>query len=214
MKITKIGHCCLIIEEKGVKLLTDPGAYSEGQENVTGLDGVLITHEHPDHLHMESLKAVLEKNKNARVITNNSVGKILAKEDIPFEVIEDGKSGNVNGLKIKGHGDSHAPIKDFPPIDVQNTGYFIGDMLYYPGDAFYEIGKPVDILALPVAGPWMKAEEAVEFAKSVKPKHAFPVHDGMIIEGRYTGSHMVPAAILPKEGIDFVVLTNGQSVEF
>ncbi|MBI2052837.1 MAG: MBL fold metallo-hydrolase, partial [Candidatus Ryanbacteria bacterium] len=28
MKITKFGHCCLLIKENGVRILTDPGTYS------------------------------------------------------------------------------------------------------------------------------------------------------------------------------------------
>ena len=51
MKITKIGHCCLVLEEESIKILTDPGSFTiEGQEQITDLDVVLITHEHQDHL--------------------------------------------------------------------------------------------------------------------------------------------------------------------
>jgi len=214
MRITKIGHCCLVIEEDGVRLLTDPGAWSSGQELVEGLDAILITHEHGDHLHIESLKQVLTNNTKVRVITNTAVGNIIKKEGIDFEVVEDGETTNVSGMVIEGYGNKHATIKDFPPIDVQNTGYFIGERLYYPGDALHKIGKSVDILALPVSGPWMKIEEAITYAKEVSPKHAFPVHDGMIIEGRYTGVHAVPLKILPDAGIDFVVLGSGESIEF
>ncbi len=28
MKIKKIGHCCLIIETKGVRIMTDPGTFT------------------------------------------------------------------------------------------------------------------------------------------------------------------------------------------
>ena len=34
MKITKLGHCCLVIEEKGLKILTDPGSYTDTQNNI------------------------------------------------------------------------------------------------------------------------------------------------------------------------------------
>ena len=28
MKIKKIGHCCLIIETKGIRIMTDPGTFT------------------------------------------------------------------------------------------------------------------------------------------------------------------------------------------
>ena len=61
MKITKFGHCCLLIEENGVRILTDPGTYSTQQSEVKNIDFVLITHEHADHFHIDSLKALFLK---------------------------------------------------------------------------------------------------------------------------------------------------------
>ena len=40
MKITKFGHCCLLIEENGVRILTDPGTYSTQQSEVKYIDFV------------------------------------------------------------------------------------------------------------------------------------------------------------------------------
>src|SRR3990167_7420555 len=54
MKIKKIGHCCLRIEEQETVILTDPGVFSTLQNEEQGIDIVLITHEHGDHLHIES----------------------------------------------------------------------------------------------------------------------------------------------------------------
>jgi L-ascorbate metabolism protein UlaG (beta-lactamase superfamily) len=61
MKITKFGQCCLLIEVAGKRVLTDPGVFSTTQNDLTNLDLILITHEHGDHLHSESLQAILEK---------------------------------------------------------------------------------------------------------------------------------------------------------
>ena len=82
MKSTKFGHCCLLVEENGVRILTDPGSYSTQQTQVKNIDFVLITHEHEDHLHVDSLKALLENNPQAKIITNKSVGALLEKEGI------------------------------------------------------------------------------------------------------------------------------------
>ena len=62
MKITKLGHCCLIVKEGNITILTDPGSYTTDQNTVKGIDIVLITHEHGDHFHVESLKAILKNN--------------------------------------------------------------------------------------------------------------------------------------------------------
>ena len=46
----------MLIELDGLTVLTDPGAFSQEQNQIRGIDVVLITHEHGDHLHVESLK--------------------------------------------------------------------------------------------------------------------------------------------------------------
>lgn len=65
MRITKIGHCCLVIKTETATMLTDPGAFSSEQNTLEGIDIVLISHEHGDHLHIESLKEVRLHNPNS-----------------------------------------------------------------------------------------------------------------------------------------------------
>jgi len=91
MRIIKFGHCCLLIEENGVRILIDPGMFSTGQNNVMNIDLILITHSDMDHLNMDSLKTVLKNNPHAKIITNNGVGELLNKEGISFGIIEDGQ---------------------------------------------------------------------------------------------------------------------------
>lgn len=217
MKITKIGHCCLIIEDmvngKPVKILTDPGSYSTGQDTVTGIDAILITHEHGDHLHVDSLKKIIANNPTVRVITNAAVSEILAKEGITFEIVAHKDETDVNGLIITGYGDTHAEIYIGIP-QVENTGYMIGERFFYPGDAFYDPGVPVHILALPVAAPWLKLSEVIEYARTIHPKHAFGVHDGMIVPWIAQKSQGMFKMLLEKFGIDFVPIAEGETHEF
>jgi len=117
MKITKFGHCCLLIEENGVRILTDPGTYSTQQSEVKNIDFVLITHEHADHFHIDSLKALLKNNPQVKVITNKSVGEFLKKDKIAFSVVENGQNSDANGVLIEGFGESHALMHNsIPPI--------------------------------------------------------------------------------------------------
>lgn len=211
MKITKLGHCCLIIEEKGVKIMTDPGAYTILQNEIKGVDFIFITHEHQDHFHLESLKIVLRNNPKAKIITNKSVGKLLDIEKIPYEILENGGAREFGGVHVEGHGEKHALIYSGWK-EVENTGYFFAERFFYPGDAFYNPNKEVEILALPVAGPWMKISEAVDYAKDISPKVCFPVHDAQLKFNQPTRS--VPKAILEPLGINFADILEGDSVEF
>src|SRR4051812_17358036 len=124
MNIKKIGHCCLIIKEQGLTIMTDPGSFSTGQNEVTGIDVVLITHEHQDHLHVDSLKQVMKNNPQAKIITNTSVGKILDAEHIPYTIIAHNQTTTINSILIEGLGTTHAEIYKTIP-SVENTGYMI-----------------------------------------------------------------------------------------
>jgi L-ascorbate metabolism protein UlaG (beta-lactamase superfamily) len=212
MKIKKLGHCCLVIEINGKRVMTDPGSYSDLQNQEKDIDIILITHEHQDHLHVDSLKKVLENNSNASIVTNTVVGKILDEAGIRYEKLEDGQNKELQGIKFEGYGDKHEEVyQEFG--QVQNTGYFIQDKFFYPGDAFTNPKREVEILALPIAGPWMKIKMAIDYALELKPKICFPVHDGMIIDTRPGPIYNLPKKILLENGIEFKVLEIGKEEE-
>ena len=214
MKITKLGHCCLVLEENGIKILTDPGSYTiEPVKEGQGIQIVLITHEHEDHFHIESIQEVLKNNPLAIVVSNASVAKLLGEKNIPCTIIGDGQSAEVAGILIEGFGRDHAPIYGTLNL-VENTGYLVANKFYFPGDSFFDPQKPIDILALPTAGPWMKISEAIDFGKKVKPRMAFSVHDGMIVP-QFGGfvSNMVKTFLAPN-GTEFVMLNPGETKEF
>jgi L-ascorbate metabolism protein UlaG (beta-lactamase superfamily) len=211
MRITKFGHCCLLVEIDGLRVLTDPGNLSGGQNEVEDIDVVLITHEHADHFHTPSVRAVLKNNPQAVVVTNAAVGALLEKLGVAFERVEHGESAEKKGVEIEGFGIEHAAFHESIP-NVQNTGYFVGGKLFFPGDAFTVPGKPVDVLALPVAGPWMKFSEAVEYAQVTKAKKCFPVHEGIMKSPAFVIQRM--ATVLEMLGIGYTNLGAGQTAEF
>jgi L-ascorbate metabolism protein UlaG (beta-lactamase superfamily) len=212
MKITKFGHCCLLIEEKGLRILTDPGNYSTMQNEIRGVNFVLITHhEHKDHLHMESLKGVLKNNPSARVMTNRSVGRVLEREAIPFIMLEDGQRTVENDVSVEAFGKKHAVIYPTLP-EIHNTGYFIANRLFYPGDALTNPKKAVEILAFPATGVWLKLSDGIDYVKEIKPKICFPVHDSNM---KSPGSvHSVPPIIMEPLGIKFILPDLGREMNF
>lgn len=209
MKIKKLGHCCLVIHAKGQIIMTDPGFYSlEQHVRIPHVDIVLITHEHQDHFHIESLKELVKRMPNIEVVVNDSVSEILEKEGIKHRMMKDGDSIEVKGVKIEAHGKLHASLHSSIP-QSNNTGYFIDETFFLPGDAFPKLKKPVDVLALPLTGPWMKVAEALDYAISVKPRMTFPIHDAV----RSGFEYVLAERVLPKFGIDFLKLEEGGEFE-
>jgi len=210
MKITKLGHCCLLIETKGKRVLTDPGSYTvEAHSKLENIDFILFTHEHQDHYHLDSLKMILQKNPKAIVYTNNSVSNLLNEAGVSHIKIGHGEDFLLGEIKIVGIGEKHAQMHKSIPLS-SNLGFFIDGRLWYPGDAFTNPEVSVEILALPVSGPWMKISDAIDYALELKPKIAFPVHDGT----RFGSAHNLPLKILPENGVEFVVMIEGDSHEF
>lgn len=210
MKITKLGHCCLLIEIEGKRILTDPGSYTvEAHSKIENIDYILFTHEHQDHYHIESLKIILEKNPQVVIYSNNSVSELLDKEGIEHTQVNHNDSISLGEITVVGIGEKHAQMHKSIP-QSSNLGYFIDGRLWYPGDAFTNPERPVEILALPVSGPWMKLSEAIDYALLLKPKKVFPVHDGT----RFGSVHVLPAKVLTPEGIEFIVMAEGDVREF
>lgn len=210
MKITKFGHCCLLIETKGKRILTDPGSYTiDAHSKLENLDYILFTHEHQDHYHLESLKVILKNNPQVIVYTNSSVSELLEKESIAHTQVDHRQSMSLGEVAVVGIGEKHAQMHSSIPLSA-NLGFFIDNILWYPGDAFTDPERPVEILALPVSGPWMKIGEAIDYALALQPKVAFPIHDGT----RFGSAHNLPSKILPENGIEFVVMIEGNSKEF
>lgn len=211
MKIIKFGHSCLLLEENGVRILFDPGNFSDGkQDSVRDLDIILITHEHQDHCDPQSIKNILQNNPGVKIFTNHGVGAILQKEGINFEIIEEGGSVVYKDILVEAFGDKHAVI--YQTISqIQNTGYFVNNKFFYPGDAFIVPPKMVEILALPVSAPWCKIAEVLDYAQTIHPQKWVAAHDGMLKNPDF-GSRW-PAMLLEPMGIKFIKLELGQETE-
>jgi L-ascorbate metabolism protein UlaG (beta-lactamase superfamily) len=212
MQITKFGHCCLLVEHNTTRILTDPGEYSTGQDVAKNIDAILITHEHGDHCHIASIKKILVHNPQVRILTNHGVGKLLDAEKIKYELVEHGQSTKVKTCHVEGHGDQHAVMHPSIPT-VQNTGYTI-DSFYYPGDALFIPKMKITTLALPVAGPWLKLSDAIDFAWAINPKHVFPVHDAVLSAEGLAVFYRITERFLGNKNIPFTPLRANETKTF
>jgi L-ascorbate metabolism protein UlaG (beta-lactamase superfamily) len=213
MNIKKLGHCCLLITHKNKTFITDPGAWTTYPETLSGIDYVIITHEHADHFHVPALLVIVEQNPNVKIVCNKSVGKLV--NDAGFEFIElsDGMNIDLESISLEGFGTRHGEIWN-EIGQVENTGFFLDNKLFYPGDNFTNPNKQIDILAAPVYGPWMTVRTAIEYILLLKPKKVFPVHDAMITQGRGGRIYTLIPEICGPEGIEYVDMKEGDEKEF
>ena len=211
MNITKFGHSCLFIEEQDLRLIVDPGMFSTTQDQLHDIDALIITHEHEDHYDINSIKMIVKNNPGIVILTNASVSEKLKTEGIASQVVKDGDIVQKKDIAIEFFGHDHAIMhSSIPPF--QNIGFFIANRFFYPGDAFTDPGRPVDILALPVQAPWLKLPEAIDYALALKPKICFPIHDGIMKNPGST--HAIPKKVLTERGIRFEVLELDKRYEF
>jgi L-ascorbate metabolism protein UlaG (beta-lactamase superfamily) len=212
MQLTHFGHSCLLAQFGGTSLLFDPGNFSHGFEGITGLSAIVITHQHPDHVDVARLPALLAGNPQATLYADPQTAAQLGERCQPVRV---GDELSVGSLTVRAVGGRHAVIHPEIPV-IDNISYLVGDgdhpaRLMHPGDALFVPDEPVDVLAAPASAPWMRISEAIDYLRAVAPTRAVPIHQGIIAPdargiyyGRLTEMTTTDFQVLPEEnGVTF-----------
>ncbi len=188
MQVTHFGHSCVLLDTGAARLLVDPGSFSRGFEDLTGLDAVLVTHQHPDHLDPERLPALLRANPDARLIVDDGTAGQLGATGAEHETVGPGASVAVGGARVDVLGGQHAVIHPDIPV-IPNNAYLVDGTHLHPGDSLTVVPpEPPDVLFLPTAAPWQKLADAVTYLRAVAPRTAVPIHQGILaVPGLYYG---------------------------
>jgi len=208
MNVTKFAHSCVRIESDGAVLVIDPGVFTE-RAALDGADAVLITHEHADHMQVETLADELAKRPSVRIYTHPAVAEKLGDLADAVTTVNSGDQFEAAGLGVRPYGGWHAVIHpDLPRI--VNLGFLVDDSLYHPGDSFdVPEGANVDTLFVPVTAPWLKASESVDFIRAVKPRRAFALHDAL---GNDAGFGLIAQILSGLGGSPYERLAPGSSI--
>jgi L-ascorbate metabolism protein UlaG (beta-lactamase superfamily) len=193
MLLTKFSHSCVRLERDGSVLVVDPGTFSEVEEALEGAAAVLVTHEHPDHIDVDRVVAVLSANPSVGLWAPQGVADAVrqglgdgAGERI--HVVAGGEKFSAAGFEVRTFGGQHALIHPLIPL-VANVGFLIDGAVYHPGDSFVvPEGADVGTLLVPVHAPWSKLAEVVDFVVAVRAPRAFQIHDALLND---TGLGMV-----------------------
>ena len=183
MRITHLGHACLLVEIADARVLLDPGTFSPAAADQRHLDAVLVTHQHPDHLDVDRLPDLLAANPGAQLLVDPESAGLLRGKGIEARPVAGGDTATVKGVTVTGVGEMHALIHDEVPR-IHNTGMRLSadgePTLFHPGDALDGEPGEVDVLAFPLSAPWSRSRDMTAFLRRLDAPHAIPIHDAIL----------------------------------
>jgi L-ascorbate metabolism protein UlaG (beta-lactamase superfamily) len=199
--ITYVGHATVLLDLDGVPVLSDPllrsrvthlrRAYKVDPATLRGIDAVLISHLHYDHLDFPSLQRL---GRDMPVVAPRGAGALIRKKAATSRVVEIGvgEQVEIGSLTIRATRADHDTGRLPFGVRADPVGFVIeggGRSVYFAGDTdlfdeMREIG-PVDVALLPIWG-WgptmgpghMDPVRAAQAAALLEARLAIPIHWG------------------------------------
>ena len=199
-QLTYVGHATVVIDLDGVRLITDPvlrprvlhlrRVGSVPAAALRGLDAVLLSHAHWDHLDVPSLERL---GKDLPIVCPSGVSGLLRRKRFGHvTTLEVGEEVTIGGLVVNAvhaeHDGARGPLGASGELGYVVTGsrriYFAGDTDLF--DDLAAVG-PLDLALVPVTG-WGKKvgpghldpERAAEAVRLLRPRVAVPIHWGTL----------------------------------
>jgi len=212
VRLTRFTHSCVRVDDGDRALAIDPGVFSEVAAALDGVQAVLVTHEHPDHLHADELVAAARRDPGLQIYAPASVTSSLAELGDQVTAVTPDQVFDAAGFSVRAVGGQHALIHPSIPV-IANVGYVVEGAVYHPGDSFTVPTTPVELLLAPIHAPWSKVAEVIDFVVSVRAPRTIGIHDaGLSDIGRQLVETQV-ARIGGEHGSVYAPLPPGDSVE-
>jgi L-ascorbate metabolism protein UlaG (beta-lactamase superfamily) len=199
-KVTYVGHATVHIALDGVRLLTDPvlrtrmGHLRRRHGRVDpaalrGIDTILISHAHYDHLDIPSLERL---GRVTPIVVPRGVGALVRRRSFAHVMeVEEGETISVGALSVTAtraeHDGRRGPFASGHALGYIVEGssriYFAGDTDLFP--AMAELGA-IDLALVPIwgwgpslgRGKHMDPERAAQSLSLLRPRIAVPIHWG------------------------------------
>ena len=212
MRFTKLGHSCVRLEKDGVTLVIDPGGWSDAPAALDGASAVMVTHEHPDHLDADAIRAALSSDPGLTLWANRSICAQFAEFGDRVHEVKHGDALEVAGFDVHVYGVDHALIHPDIPL-VVNTGFLVDGDLFHPGDSFTVPEDAVSTLLVPISAPWLKAGDMIDYFRAVAPARGYAIHDAILNDnGLGLMTRMLSVAAAPS-GAQVARLAPGTSID-
>jgi L-ascorbate metabolism protein UlaG (beta-lactamase superfamily) len=211
MRLTKLGHACVRLEQDGTALVIDPGVWS-GDGALSGASAVLVTHEHADHLDPDAVRAAMSSEPGLELWANAAVAGQFADFGGRVHTVDHGDTFTAAGFDVHVYGRHHAQIHRDVPI-IANTGFAVNGQVFHPGDSLTVPEDRVTTLLLPIAAPWLKTAEMIDYAREVAPQRAYAIHDAILNANGIGLMQRMLGIAYDTSGTDYAQLEPGTTVD-
>jgi L-ascorbate metabolism protein UlaG (beta-lactamase superfamily) len=199
LRLVYVGHGTVLVDLDGTRLLTDPvlrplvahlrRSGRVDREALRGVDAVVISHLHYDHLDLPSLERL---GRELPLVVPRGAARLLRRKRFSHVTeLEAGDELSVGSVRVRATPADHSGGRLPFGVTVEPLGYVVEgtQSAYYAGDTdlfdgMADIG-PVDVALLPIWG-WgpslgpghLDPERAAQAVALLRPRIAIPVHWG------------------------------------
>jgi L-ascorbate metabolism protein UlaG (beta-lactamase superfamily) len=239
--VTWLGHSTVVVDLSGVRLITDPllrrrifhlRRSVEAPPGISGVDAVLISHVHWDHLDLRSLERF---GRELPVVVPRGASNLLTRRGFrDVTELVAGEVATIGGVNVHATHAEHDMGGRLRRANAPALGYVISGsaQIYFAGDTdlfegMSQIGPDLELALLPVSGwgPTLPAGHldprgAAEALRLLRPRHAIPIHWGTYAPLFGRGPKSNPAAEFRRHAkelapdVDVQILSPGETITF